>query len=141
MILDFYTRLHRRKLIPGSVYNLPLTQTQIGNYLGLTVVHINRVLRALRQARTVTLEKHCVTIHDLELLRSLAENGEAETVNPRTNVGERSLTQNPLPSQSNPIRTSNSTTLSEPRILIDSDQSGCSQVARFRVGAGVERET
>ena len=108
MILDFYTRLHRRKLIAGSVYNLPMTQTQIGNYLGLTVVHINRVLRALRQARIVTLEKHCVTIHDLELLRSLAENGEAETVNPRTNVGERSLTQIPLRSQSSPIRTSNS---------------------------------
>jgi DNA-binding transcriptional regulator LsrR (DeoR family) len=97
MMLDFYTRLRRRRLIEGLVYNLPMTQTQIGDYLGLTVVHINRVLRALRQARIVTLEKHCVTIHDLELLRSLAENGEAETVNPRTNVGERSLTQIPLP--------------------------------------------
>jgi CRP-like cAMP-binding protein len=43
MVLDFYTRLRRRKLITGFTYNLPLTRAQIGHYLGLTVVHINRV--------------------------------------------------------------------------------------------------
>jgi CRP/FNR family transcriptional regulator len=84
MMLDFYTRLRRRRLIAGSVFNLPLTQTQIGDYLGLTAVHINRALRALRDARIVALEKHCVTIHDLELLTGLADNRE------RMN-GERSL--------------------------------------------------
>ena len=46
-LLDFYTRLRRRKLTFGSSYNLPLSQVQIGNYLGLTVVHINRVPRSL----------------------------------------------------------------------------------------------
>jgi CRP/FNR family transcriptional regulator, anaerobic regulatory protein len=75
MVLDFYTRLRRRKLITGSTYNLPLTQAQIGNYLGLTVVHINRVLRSLREAGIVNLEKHCVTILDLERLTDLAEDG------------------------------------------------------------------
>jgi CRP-like cAMP-binding protein len=53
MMLDFYTRLRRRKLITGSMYNLPLTQVQIGHYLGLTMVHINRVLRSLRDKRIV----------------------------------------------------------------------------------------
>jgi CRP/FNR family transcriptional regulator, anaerobic regulatory protein len=74
MLLDFYTRLRRRKLISGSIYNLPLTQVQIGNYLGLTVVHTNRVLRSLRAERVVGLEKHCVTILDLEQLAILARN-------------------------------------------------------------------
>jgi CRP/FNR family transcriptional regulator, anaerobic regulatory protein len=74
MLLDFYTRLRRRKLVSGSIYNLPLTQVQIGNYLGLTVVHINRVLRSLRAERVVGLEKHCVTILDLEQLAILARN-------------------------------------------------------------------
>jgi CRP-like cAMP-binding protein len=95
MMLDFYTRLRRRRLIAGSVYNLPLTQTQIGDYLGSTAVHINRALRALRDARIVTLEKHCVTIHDLELLTSLADNREG--LNSSTIVGERSLTEIALP--------------------------------------------
>jgi CRP/FNR family transcriptional regulator, anaerobic regulatory protein len=73
MLLDFYTRLRQRKFVSGSVYNLPLTQMQIGNYLGLTVVHINRVLRSLRDERIVDLEKHCVTILDLDRLMKLAQ--------------------------------------------------------------------
>ena len=64
-----------------------------------------------------------------ELLKSVAENG--ETVNSRTIVGERSLTEIALPAAK--------AARSEP--LIDSDQSGCSQLACFPVGAGVERET
>jgi CRP/FNR family transcriptional regulator len=74
-LIDFYARLRRRRLIKESIYNLPLTQVQIGHYLGLTVVHVNRVLRSLRDQRIVNLEKHCVTILDLEQLTSLAENG------------------------------------------------------------------
>jgi hypothetical protein len=64
------------------MYNLPLTQIQIGNYLGLTVVHINRVLRSLRDDRIVNLEKHCVTIIDLARLTNLARNEEPAPSNP-----------------------------------------------------------
>lgn len=56
--------------------NLPLTQSQIGRYLGLTVVHINRILRSLRAQRVVYLEKHCVAILDVQQLTSLAQYGE-----------------------------------------------------------------
>jgi CRP-like cAMP-binding protein len=75
MVLDFYMRLRRRRLITGSIYSLPLTQIQIGQYLGLTVVHINRVLRALHDEEIVNLEKHCVTILDLKRLMILAQHG------------------------------------------------------------------
>jgi CRP/FNR family transcriptional regulator len=61
MLLDFYTRLRRQRLITGSTYNLPLTQVQIGSYLGLTVAHVNRILRSLRDERIVNLEKHSLT--------------------------------------------------------------------------------
>jgi CRP/FNR family transcriptional regulator len=73
MLFDFYRRLQRRRLITGPTYNLPLTQVQIGQYLGLTVVHVNRVLRSLRADRIVSLEKHSVTILDLERLTNLAQ--------------------------------------------------------------------
>jgi CRP-like cAMP-binding protein len=75
IVLDFYMRLRRRKLITGLIYNLPLSQIQIGNYIGSTVVHVNRVLRALRDERVVNVEKHCVTILDLAQLIHLARNG------------------------------------------------------------------
>jgi CRP/FNR family transcriptional regulator, anaerobic regulatory protein len=87
MLLDLYTRLRRRKLIIASEYNLPLTQIQIGSYLGLTTVHVNRTVRLLRDERIVQMEKHCVAILDLERLRNLAQDGAI------TNAGERALSE------------------------------------------------
>ena len=75
MILDLYTRLRLRKLIPALTYNLPLTQGQIGDYVGLSAVHVNRVLRLLREERVINLEKNCVTILDLERLKRIAYGG------------------------------------------------------------------
>ena len=89
MMLDFYARLRRRRLITGSMYNLPLTQLQIGNYLGLTVVHINRTVRSLRDEQIVTLEKNFVTILDFERLTVLAES--RGTASSSARGGKRSL--------------------------------------------------
>ena len=80
MLLDLYKRLRRRKLISAPTYNLPLTQVQIGNYLGLTVVHINRVLRSLRAEQIVNVEKHSVMILDFERLAILAQKRAAATL-------------------------------------------------------------
>ena len=77
MMLDFHTRLRRRRLVTGSRYKLPLTQIQIADYLGLTVVHLNRVLRSLRDDGIIKVEKRCLTILDLERLMSL---GQPETI-------------------------------------------------------------
>ncbi len=89
MVLDFYMRLRRQRLITVPSYNLPLTQIQIGSYLGLTVVHVNRMLRSLRDEQIVNLEKHTATIFDLERLTRLA--GKGGVVSPIASVGERSL--------------------------------------------------
>jgi CRP/FNR family transcriptional regulator len=78
MLLDFYMRLRRRRLITGLTYNLPLTQVQMGSYVGLTMVHVNRVLGTLRDERIVHVEKHCVSILDLEKLKRLAEHEQVE---------------------------------------------------------------
>jgi CRP-like cAMP-binding protein len=73
MALDFYTRLSRKRLITGSSYSLPLTQHRIAAYLGLTVAHVNRVLRFLRDEQIVTLERYCMTILNLKQLKTLAQ--------------------------------------------------------------------
>lgn len=54
MVLDVYTRLQRRRLITGSTYRLPVSQVQIACYLGLTVVHVSRVFRSMRDAGIAT---------------------------------------------------------------------------------------
>ncbi len=73
MVLDFFQRLRAQKLITALSFNLPLTQHHIGSLLGVTVVHVNRVVRALRDAGVVVIEKHHVTVLDLLSLADLAK--------------------------------------------------------------------
>ena len=96
MVLDFYKRLRRQRLTTSTGYYLPLTQRQIGSYLGLTVVHVNRVLRSLRDERIVNLERHYVSILNIEQLTKLAQDG--EVTGPAPASGEANLTQLRLPS-------------------------------------------
>jgi CRP-like cAMP-binding protein len=73
MVLDFYCRAEVQGLSTNSSFSLPLTQNHIGSYLGLTVVHVNRVIRSLRDDGLVNIEKHCVTLFDVEALAALAK--------------------------------------------------------------------
>src|SRR5690242_16514117 len=73
MLLDIYERLPRNGLNSGLTFNLPLTQEQMGDHLGLTLVHVNRTLRRLREQRIVLIERQTVIILDLARLRECAE--------------------------------------------------------------------
>jgi DNA-binding transcriptional regulator LsrR (DeoR family) len=73
MVFDIYERLRRNGLNSGLTFNLPLTQEQIADHLGLTLVHVNRTLRRLREERIVLIERQTVIILDLDRLRERAE--------------------------------------------------------------------
>jgi len=68
MLLDFFRRLRRRRLISDLTYHMPIGQEHIGNYLSLTAVHVNRILKILQEERIARMERHNVTIQDLEQL-------------------------------------------------------------------------
>ena len=51
----------------------PLSQYMLADALGLSAVHINRVLRELREDALLTFQKGQVTIHDFDGLVDLAE--------------------------------------------------------------------
>lgn len=53
-------------------YDLPMSQEQTGDHLGISTVHVNRVLKSLREAGMVVMRGRRVTIHDLEALARLA---------------------------------------------------------------------
>lgn len=72
MLLDFYDRLRRRQLAAACSFNLPLTQRHMADYLGLTVVHVNRMLRRLREERIAIIDRDMAMIRDLPRLRVLA---------------------------------------------------------------------
>ena len=49
-----------------------MTQQEIADHLGLTLVHVNRVLRRLREAGVVTVNRGAVTIDELTRLSEIA---------------------------------------------------------------------
>ncbi len=51
----------------------PLTQYHLADALGLSAVHVNRVLRELRERGLLTFQKGKVTIHDFDRLVDLVE--------------------------------------------------------------------
>ena len=72
MLIDLYDRQRRRRLIARSSYNLHLTQQQIGDHLGLTGAHVNRVLRWLSHEDIALVKGYVVIIRDMPRLRRLA---------------------------------------------------------------------
>lgn len=71
----FLLHIHDRLKIAQSdhppVFDLPLTQEQIGDVLGLTPVHVNRVLRALEDDGLIARENGRVELRDLDQLRRI----------------------------------------------------------------------
>jgi CRP-like cAMP-binding protein len=73
LLLDIHDRLQRQGLISRPTFNLPLTQEQIADHLGLTLVHVNRTLRKLREERVVVIDRQVVNILDMDGLRFVAQ--------------------------------------------------------------------
>jgi CRP-like cAMP-binding protein len=51
---------------------LPFTQTDLGDMLGLTSVHINRVLQGFRRDELITLDRRRLTLLDIERLQAIS---------------------------------------------------------------------
>jgi hypothetical protein len=51
---------------------LPFTQAELGDMLGLTSVHINRVLQGFRRDELITLDRRRLTLLDIESLQAIA---------------------------------------------------------------------
>jgi CRP-like cAMP-binding protein len=73
MLLDLHGRLTNLGLATNGEYHLPMKQREIGDHLGLTVIHVNRVLRRLREAGQVTIARGRVKIENLAGLHRTAK--------------------------------------------------------------------
>jgi CRP-like cAMP-binding protein len=71
-LLGLYDRLEPRGMARDNAFTLPLTQQQLADALGLNVIHLNRMLRRLRESGVVTIEEREVRIEDAERLRRIA---------------------------------------------------------------------
>jgi CRP-like cAMP-binding protein len=72
-LLELLTRLQAVGLAQARSFRLPLTQELIGDALGLSLPHVNRTLRQLREDGLVSIKDRRVTIDDLDGLSALAD--------------------------------------------------------------------
>jgi CRP-like cAMP-binding protein len=73
VLCEMATKLRAVGLNDGHTYPWPVTQQEVADALGLTDVHVNRVLRDIRQAGLITMERGAFTALDWEGLKQLGE--------------------------------------------------------------------
>jgi CRP-like cAMP-binding protein len=73
LICELQVRLAVIGLADETGYDLPLTQNDLADATGLTPVHVNRMLRELREAGLMTFRGRRVTIHDRSGLEAAAD--------------------------------------------------------------------
>lgn len=71
LLLSISTRNSRRKLSAISL-RLPMSRTDIGNYLGLTVETVSRIFSRLQKQEVLRVDNKEITILDVAALRSMA---------------------------------------------------------------------
>jgi CRP-like cAMP-binding protein len=75
-IAHFFLELHDRLLPVGlatsSEFDCPINQYLLADALGLSAIHVNRMLRELREEGLMTFADYKVTFHDSTRLEELA---------------------------------------------------------------------
>ncbi len=62
LICELYLRAHNVGMTTGESFDLPISQIILADALGMTAVHINRVLKELRLAGAMAVNRGSVTI-------------------------------------------------------------------------------
>src|SRR3954471_3320355 len=72
VICEVFLKLNAVGLATGNSFEFPVTQSKMGDSTGLSTVHVNRSLMALRADRLITLERGRCTIDNWEGLKQAA---------------------------------------------------------------------
>lgn len=73
LLCELLVRLRAVELVEDHRFTLPLTQAELADALGLTTVHVNRVLQDLRKAKLISLNGGSLTVLDWEGLQEAGE--------------------------------------------------------------------
>lgn len=72
LMCELYIRARNIGLTADGCFELPLSQVVLGDALGLTAVHVNRVLRRLREEGVMTLTKGVLRVDAVDRLARIA---------------------------------------------------------------------
>jgi CRP-like cAMP-binding protein len=73
LLCEFLARMKAVGLMNGGTCELPFTQAEIGDALGLSTVHVNRTLQELRGAGLITLRGGSLTVNDWDGFKEAGE--------------------------------------------------------------------
>ena len=73
LLCEMGRRMEDAKLGTRRRYRLHITQEQLGDTMGMTPVHVNRVLRILREARAADFQERYVEVFDLDRLMAIGQ--------------------------------------------------------------------
>jgi CRP-like cAMP-binding protein len=73
LICELWCRLHMAGLAPDHFFEFPATQGELADALGLSVVHVNRTLQALRAEGLISPHSTRIKLLDLPRLKEVAE--------------------------------------------------------------------
>ena len=71
-LCELLVRLDAIGLVADNTFDIPVTQVDLGDTLGLSSVHINRVLQILRGKELITINRGSVSILDVEGLKAFS---------------------------------------------------------------------
>jgi len=72
LICEMHLRMQQVGLTDGNDFDLPLTQEELADAMGLTPVHVNRVLRRLKKEGLIVYKRSEMSITDVAKLRKLS---------------------------------------------------------------------
>jgi CRP-like cAMP-binding protein len=73
VLCEILVRMRAVGLANGHTCELPITQAELGDALGLSTVHVNRSLQELRGKGLITLRGNILTVVDFEGLKKAGE--------------------------------------------------------------------
>ena len=72
LFCELYLRMKSVGLTTGLEFELPVTQSELGDTLGLSTVHVNRSLQSLKAAHLVTFKGRKIVINDIGRLKKVS---------------------------------------------------------------------
>ena len=73
LIYEIFLRLQRFQSLPIHTFRVPLSQQQIGDFLGLSSVHVSRTFREFREEGLILRKRCWVELPDHDALAKEAE--------------------------------------------------------------------
>jgi CRP-like cAMP-binding protein len=93
VLCELAVRLDAHGLADDMGYHLPMTQAELADALGLTPVHLNRVIRSLEVDGLINRSKRDVSFPDWERMRDIADFNDRYLHLARQESGEQVLRQ------------------------------------------------